>query len=100
MIDLPLVGRTSCIFTSPSSSDELSSLEEESLLSILPFPFLPAGALAGFFSSGESSESDSDATTVFLGISSSEESEDSSDESSTTGFAGVFPFDFSVFFSG
>jgi hypothetical protein len=100
MIDLPLVGRTSCIFTSPSSSDELSSLEEESLLSILPFPFLPAGALAGFFSSGESSESDSDATTVFLGFSSSEESEDSSDESSTTGFAGVFPFDFSVFFSG
>lgn len=88
---------------SPASSDELSSLDEESeesLVSTLPFPFLPAGALLDFFSSGESSESD--VSTAFLGCSSSEEeSEESSDDSSLACLERVFPFDaLNVFYGG
>jgi hypothetical protein len=88
---------------SPASSDELSSLDEESeesLVSTLPFPFFPAGAPLVFFSSGESSESD--VSTVFLGFSSSEEeSEKSSDDSSLACLEGAFPFDaLNVFYMG
>lgn len=88
---------------SRTSSDELSSLEdesEESSISTLLFPFLLAGVLAGFFSSDESSESD--VSTVFLGCSSSEEeSEESSDDSSLARLTGAFPFDaLSTFYGG
>jgi hypothetical protein len=87
----------------PTSPDELSSLDdesEESLVSTLLFPFVPTGVLAGFFSSGESSESD--VSTVFLGCSSSEEeSDDSSDDSSLARLTEVFPFDaLSTFYGG